>query len=238
MLRPARFLFTACLTMTLAATWPERTTAAEGEAQVQDLAQVRATSWVTTAQWSRRPDSYVLQVVLDASRFARERAAANPATPVPTRQLPRPAPPRDGVLGIAPDDGRGSLFIGNTIANLRGLDPVLSCGRVLTLVSGRRTDGPSTPTPPEPSYINQPYPARYVDRRVEVWLLKANGTQILPATYSCDAGRRGAPTPPPVEITYEFPLAEGAQAVAVAVRIGDNFYIEKLQPQAPAPAVL
>jgi hypothetical protein len=42
---------------------------------------------------------------------------------------------------------RGSLFIGNTIANLRGLDPTFG-GRTLTLVDGRRQPLDSSPPAP------------------------------------------------------------------------------------------
>src|SRR5690606_11374452 len=38
--------------------------------------------------------------------------------------------------GVVQD--RASYFIGNTIANLRGLDPYIPCGRMLTLIDGRR----------------------------------------------------------------------------------------------------
>jgi hypothetical protein len=85
--------------------------------------------------------------------------------------------------------------------------------------------------------MNQPYPPKLKDPRVDVWLLKADGTQILPATYSCDLTRRGADkSRPHAEISYEFPLASTAQAVAAAIRIEDRYFIQKLQPTAE-PAV-
>jgi len=238
-------LFAACLTMIVAATWPKATTAAEGETQAQDLAQVKAADQVMAARWARRPDAYVLQVVVAPSQVttARAQATADPTAPVAAQERPQPfgmlPPPTISIAGAGPGQDRGSFFIGNTIASLRGLDPTF-CGRVLTLVrDARSAGGQPTPTPPIPLSVNQPYPPRIRDGRVEVWLLKADGTQILPATYSCDKGPRAAPTEsPPVEITYEFPLASGEQAVAAAIRIGENYYIEKLQPLTPKPAAL
>ncbi len=54
--------------------------------------------------------------------------------------------PTPNMVGdVSPD--RGAIFIRNTIANLRGLDPVFGC-RTLTLVDGRRVVGgqPSAPS--------------------------------------------------------------------------------------------
>jgi hypothetical protein len=244
---PARLLLAASVTMMVAANSPGGAVAAESEAPVQDLPQVRASGLVTAANWARRPDTYVLQIMIDSSAFASRRAnaavvPAAPVAPVATAGA-RPDPERGD---------RGSFFIGNTIANLRGLDPVF-CGRTLTLVNGRRvadgqpTPAPATPVPAVPTTaapavppsVNQPYPPRIKDGRVEVWLLKADGTQILPVTYSCDKGPRRSPTESPdVEVRYEFPLAGGEQAVAAAIRIGDSYYIEKLRPPVPKPAAL
>jgi hypothetical protein len=71
---------------------------------------------------------------------------------------------------------------------------------------------------------------------VSVWLLRADGTQIVtrvpwtnPAPEKCDI-RCNA-----IEVLYRFSIAEGSQAVAAAVRIGDDYYIEKLKPLEPAP---
>jgi hypothetical protein len=73
--------------------------------------------------------------------------------------------------------------------------------------------------------------------RVEVWLLGADGTHIPPATYNCAYSSRQPQTPSDiVSIWYGFPLADSTQAVAAAIRIDDDFYIEKLQPLATAAA--
>jgi hypothetical protein len=244
----AKLLFAASVTVMVAATSPGGAIAAADEGQAQDLAQVSAAEQVMSAQWTRRLDSYVLQVVVDPSRFARGRAQATADPPAPVADQERQPvplmtlPPTLNAAATEPARDRGSFFIGNTIANLRGMDP-LFCGRTLTLVNGRRVAGqttpapPTTPTPPKVT-VNQPYPPRMKYGSVEVWLLKADGTQILPATYSCDTRPGVAPAAAPIEITYEFPLADGAQAVAAAVRIGDNYYIEKLQPPVPKPAAL
>jgi hypothetical protein len=68
--------------------------------------------------------------------------------------------------------------------------------------------------------------------RVQVWLLKADGTQVFSA--------HGSPPPTPKELNgvrtisyslnYSFPLAESREAVAMVVRINDEFYIDKLTP--------
>ena len=57
-----------------------------------------------------------------------------------------------------------------------------------------------------------------------MWLLRADGTQILPAGYSCTNNRAS------IDVQYRFPVDDSADAVAAAVRIDSNFHIEKLQP--------
>lgn len=228
---PAKLLFAACLTMIAATGWPGGATAAE-DAQALDLTQVRATGPVTAAQWARQPDSYALHIVYDPSRSAaRQQAAADrPASVAAT-----PAPVDGNTAAAGQSQDRGSFFIGNAIANLRDLAPAF-CGRTLTLVDGRRVTDRQPAPAPTPIGVNQPYPPKFKYGVVEVWLLKADGTQILPATYSCDVATRPANGATPVEITYEFPLAGGEQAAAAAFRIDGNYYIEKLQPLAPRPA--
>lgn len=232
-----------CLATILAVAGPTVTPAAETGVLTQDLVNIRASDLVTTALWSRLPDSYTLQVVLDRERYdakrraiAAEKAAANPA--------PAPPPDRAGATAGVTRDSYSGFFIGNTIANLRGLDPVFGC-RTLTLVDGRRvvatTQGapPAPPKPPAPpaarppEMVNQPYPPRIKESRIEVWLLNPDGSQIPPVAYSCDSDAR---TSPGIWVEYKFPLADGAKAVAAAVRIDDAFYIEKLQPLEPKPA--
>lgn len=241
--QPAKLLFAACLTMIIAATLPGGATAAENEAPAQDLVQVKTSDQVMAARWVMRPDSYVLQVVLDPARYTgRAGKAANPPVAVAGQERPPnpaiPVPPGGRTEGASPGEDRGRFFIGNTIANLRGLSPWFTCGRTLSLIDARRpADGPPpAPPSPEPSYVKQPWPPRFKDSRVEVWLLKADGTQILPTTYGCDAGPR-PPTPPahPVEISYEFTLADGGRAVAAVIRIDDSFYIDKLQSLVAKP---
>jgi hypothetical protein len=172
----------------------------------QDLVKVRESGSVGAALWTRRADSYTLQLVYGAS------------------------------------GSRGSFFIGNTIANLRGLDPVFG-GRMLTLVDGRRmvrqSDGSAVPNPVPPATA-QPVATQATPRAPkspdQVWLLRSNGTQILPNYRS--------PEPDPAkcgvrciaqEVTYKFSLADGDEAVAAVVRVDDEYYVEKLQPLKPAP---
>lgn len=227
-------LFAAGLAIT-ATSGLECASAAEAGAQAQDLVQVTATGPVTTAQWERRADSYTLHFTYDPSRSAAARQLATTVVVIDTS-----APVASNQASGEPMD-RGSYFIRNTVANLRGLDPAF-CGRTLTLVDGRRPTGGQTPPAVRPApaptstpmSVNQPYPPKIRYGSIEVWLLKADGTQILPVTYSCDVAARPATGQTPVEITYEFPLAESEQAVAAAIRVDGNYYIEKLQRPAAA----
>ncbi len=220
--RPAKLLFRACLMTMLAAAGFTNLHAAESAASTQVLLEEDIPDQVTTAHLTRLPDAYILRVVLDrpASPARSERASAD-----------RPAPAAVvGANDATPTRvNRDSFFIGNTIANLRGLDPMFGC-RTLSLIDGRRTTDVQQAAPPSPSpAMNQPYPPKLKDQRVDVWLLKADGTQILPATYSCDWARPvSAKSRPHAEITYEFPRASTDQAVAVAIRIEDRYFIEKL----------
>jgi hypothetical protein len=100
----------------------------------------------------------------------------------------------------------------------------LTDGRALKLVDGRRlTQVSATPAAAQSQPARQP--------EVAVWLLRADGTQLVT--------RMPRTTPPPescvircnaIEIQYRFSIAEATQAVAAAIRIGDDFYIEKLEP--------
>jgi hypothetical protein len=228
--RPARFLFSAGLAMTAWLGVSGIAAAAEGEASAQVLVQLDIPDQVTTAHWTRLTDAYVLKVVID-----------RPATPARSESATADQPAVSTSAQMERSE-RSSFFIGNTITNLRGLDPAFGC-RTLTLIDGRRVVGARQPTAaapppgpapaPSPQSVNQPYPPQLKDPRVEVWLLKADGTQILPATYSCDLTRRGPDkSRPHAEISYEFPLAITEHAVAAAIRIEDRYFIQKLQPAA------
>jgi hypothetical protein len=226
-MRRSRFLSSAGLAMMV---WVASgiATAAEGEASAQVLVQLDIPDQVTAAHWTKLPDGYVLKVVIDRPAIpARSESATADLPAVSTStQMERP----DGF----------SFFTGNPTANLRGLDPAFGC-RTLTLDAGRRVVGAPQPTAaslppgpapaPSPQTMDQPYPPKLKDPRVEVWLLKADGTQILPASYSCDLTRRGPDkSRPHAEISYEYPLAIAGQAVAAAIRIEDRYFIQKLQP--------
>lgn len=198
-------------------------TAAEDVATQQELAGVKASNQVLSASWKREPDSYTLQIVLDRSRYSARSGR-------PASMQPQAAPPSSAT---APS--YSSYFIGNAIANLRGLDPWIACGRTLTMVDGRRiVQGRPTPAPaPTPS--GPPDALIGKERRVEVWLLRADGTHITPANYSCEDPSRTSPGRPDVSISYGYSIADSAQAVAAAVRIDNEYFIEKLQPLTPAP---
>jgi hypothetical protein len=80
-----------------------------------------------------------------------------------------------------------------------------------------------TAVPPRP----QAQPAH-----VQVWLLRPDGTQILPLRQSSppEPARLTCPRCISYEVSYTFPLAAGREAVAAAVMINDDFYIDRLTP--------
>jgi hypothetical protein len=256
MKQPAKRLFAACLTTVFAGAGSGVIAAAEGAAATRELVNVRAAGQVT-ANWTRQPDFYALQVVMETSRPGPPRAST--ATNLNAEEMRQlgvasagealqklvppyvPAMPTANTVGDVSAE-RNSFFIGNTIANLRGLDPAFGC-RTLTLVDGRRVVGgpppaspaPVTPAPPVP--LVQSYPPAIKHRRIEVWLLRGDGTQILPAAYTCvlqPAAPGAAASPSSAgpgrseEFTYRYSVADGPQAVAAAIRIDNDFYIEKL----------
>lgn len=228
MKRVAAPMFAVCSIACFASIGAEVTDPAEAGAALQDLPSVKSSNQIMDAQWVRQPDSYVILLVLDRSKYSgrTKAAAAQQALPVNTPTL---VVDQKGVAGAIRAGDRSAFFLGNTIANLRGLDPWLACNRTLTMIDGRRTVA-GQPPPPAPPTVS-----REKERRVEVWLLRSDGSQILPADYTCDAGPV-FPARNNVEISYRYPVADGAQAAAVAVRIDETFYIEKLQLLASAPA--
>mgnify|MGYP005812401365 CR=1 FL=1 len=66
--------------------------------------------------------------------------------------------------------------------------------------------------------------------QVTLWLLAGDGT-VIPVSR---ARSLGAKTPraadAPIEVAYSVPLASGERAVAAAIRVDDDFFIEALQP--------
>lgn len=239
-----RAMIVTCLTAVVAAAGCGAAAAADGATPTQELTSVKAAERVMAARWTKQPDSYVLLVALDKSR-GKNRQGANATVVVNGEDSPvPPLPPSPPAAPPAPAAGdtlqrvdRGPFFIGNTIANLRGMDPTFGC-RTLTLVDRRTVGSGQRPAPPErlPGQMDQPYPPRHKESRIEAWLLKADGSQILPTVYSCDVAAVYPQTSNSVEVSYVFPAADSAQAVAVAIRIDDDFYIEKLQPLEPKPA--
>jgi hypothetical protein len=227
MMRPARLLLASCLAAT-AASVSGFATGAEGVEAQQELVNVKVAKHVLSAVWTRQPDSYTLQVVIDRSMPAVMvdiSAALRSLPPDTSRSQPQPIPLwQEDALDR---QDRGSLFIARTIANLRSQDASL-CGRTLTIVDGRRT----APAQQAQAPATVPFPFGFIDQRVQVWLLDAGGTLIQNATYHCDDPGRNSPDRRDFSITYGYSLADGAQAIAAAIRIGDEFYIEKLKPLA------
>lgn len=170
--------------------------------------------------WTRRVDEYTLQ-------FFGTKAAPRINTMLPAQPAPVQAARPDDAAGM----NRSSFFIGNTIANLRGLDPTFGC-RTLTLIDGRRTvnSGDATAavreSPPPPPPKPEPTPTGLIGiNQMQVWLLNRDGTIVMPQRQSqananyCDTG-----------IVYGFESAAARGAVAVAFTDGEHYYVQKLQP--------
>jgi hypothetical protein len=196
--------------------------AADSAVLAQDLLKAGASDKALSAVWTRRPDSYTLQVVFD-----------------PYRYVAGPAQVRTQSVSTQAEYGaeRGSYFIGSSIANLRCLDPLFG-GRTLTLIEGRRAvQGSGTTT--APAQAPQAPPVRPAPRteptpEVQVWLLRADGRQILPLPRSAAVVPAGTCMPGiSGEVLFRFDVAEGEQAIAAAIKIDDEYHIEKLLPLAP-----
>lgn len=234
MRRSEKIMVGVCLVIFTALAGAEVTTATPEAIATQDLVKVSASEQVMAASWTRLPDAYILQVVLDPATY-NGTGRSTPAVELQKTAAPEPKPASQQHEAGANSPEGNAFFISQTIANLRGRDPWIQCGRTLTLVEGRRAaDGQPVARPdPTLAYLNQPYPPTFKERRVDTWLLKADGTQILPTTYSCAmtiASRE------PVRISYRFSIAAGEHAVAAAIRIDDDYFIEKLQPLEAKPA--
>lgn len=68
--------------------------------------------------------------------------------------------------------------------------------------------------------------------RVQVWLLNADGSQVsLPSQFM--PANPGPPKCGPrcisYEVSFSFPLDAGKQAVAAAIQINDDFFIDQLE---------
>jgi hypothetical protein len=226
MKRRRHVLVSACLAIG-AGTAVVAATVAEDAVLAQDLVSVRASNKVAAAIWTHRPDSYTLQVVLAHSPYQRltTAAAVAPATSTPQES--------EGVNGSS---DRSSFFIGNTIANLRCMDPAFG-DRTLTLVDGRRVVPGSSPpasTAPSVPATQRPMAAAppSAPPRIQVWLLRSDGTQIIPSSVWTEfPTAKGCGTQSRTnEVLYRFPLRESAQAAAVAISVDDQYFIEKLRP--------
>jgi len=70
---------------------------------------------------------------------------------------------------------------------------------------------------------------------VHVWLLTANGAQISATSVSRPDPMKFGMRTIAAEYSYSFPRWLNGQAVAAAIQIGDDFYIEKLNTLADQP---
>lgn len=62
---------------------------------------------------------------------------------------------------------------------------------------------------------------------LQIWLLRADGTLILPQRTELPDLARVTLRTNTLDATYSFPLSAGTEAVAVAMRLDDGFYINK-----------
>ena len=226
-------IFGVCLVTFMAGGPCTSATAAEDPVVAQDLVNVRASASIAASLWTRRPDSYTLQVAFPAATGCGASAPRANPPPAAVQQ------PSLEAAQQAPQDSQnldGSLrFIGSTIANLRGLDPTFGC-RTLFLVEGRRVV-PATSPPVVSRAVEQPAPQKpevALPKRtpsVQAWLLRADGSLITPVAVSTEVSYAyGCKVNCPVSgKQYRFSLAEGEQAVAVAINVDDEYYIEKLK---------
>lgn len=240
---PRYLLFSAVLGIATISTHAAGAEAAVAETQspvvlAQDLLSVRDAGKVRAAIWTRRPDYYTLQLVMP-------RGLLRASVPFTIRNL-RDVDPRN--VDYAGE--RGSYFTGATIANLRGLDPDFG-DRTLVLTDGRRSAASSVASPApaleevdvtgvriRPPVVRQGTTTPRDPPKIQVWLLGADGSAIRPSWQS--------PVPTPQtgcgpacladEVLYRFASADGARAVAAAISIDGQYYIEKLQPLEPKPA--
>jgi hypothetical protein len=204
MKRPAQLLLT-CLATFGAGAESMVASAADGAVVAQDLVKPRTSYLVMAAIWARQPDSYTLKIVLDRAKHAAKQRAIVDANKARLAANPQPAP-----TALPSGDGidRGGMFIADTIATLRGIDPWFHCGRIPTPIDGRNA-------------------LQDREHKVEAWLLRSDGTQVLPEGYSCQVD------PEAVEVEYTFSTADSQRAVAAAIRIEGDYFIEKLQSLEP-----
>jgi hypothetical protein len=238
MMKSGHQLFSACLATFVAAGFHVVSAAEEVPVVAQDLVNVRASTSIAAALWTRRPDSYTLQIAfIPVSHNGCP--ALKPAPAAASTQQP------NAVVEMPVID-RSTFFIGNTIASLRDLDPCFGT-RTLFQVDGRRVVSGTSP-PDSSRTVEQPVAQKSVvapptvvvppkgPPGIQVWLLGAEGAQISPVAvatensyaYGCkincpESGKQ-----------YRFPLLEGAQATAVVISVDGVYYIEKLQSLEPA----
>jgi hypothetical protein len=180
--------------------------AADSPVFEQPLRKAMSSDQITTAVLKQEGNEHTVRISLDREKF-NERERAIKATHEAQRADHPPTAPTDAE--------RSSFFIGDTLNDLRGLTLWWPCGA--------RTIGARLPNGPT-GKVQQ----FEKDNRVTVWLLKSDGTQIMPTTYHCT---EGAAT---VDVEYHFTIPERERPVAAAVRIDKEFFIEQIQSPAQA----
>jgi hypothetical protein len=71
--------------------------------------------------------------------------------------------------------------------------------------------------------------AKPFPERLQIWLLRADGTMITPVGIATPRSSNARESPV-IEVLYSYPLSAGKEAVAVAMKFDDQFLIEELVP--------
>ncbi|HEY4340803.1 MAG TPA: hypothetical protein VGM97_12735 [Steroidobacteraceae bacterium] len=76
-------------------------------------------------------------------------------------------------------------------------------------------------------FNNAPTATKHMD--AQIWLLRADGSNISPTgRWETPPSKKNCVRCLGYEVEYSFPLSGSSEAVAVAMGVSDNFFIEKL----------
>jgi hypothetical protein len=204
--------------------------AAEDSLTAQELSRPLASGKVSASVWSRQNDAYSLQLLVPTfiGKTVSCLRALDPAFGTRTLSTPavqtQVAPATRALPPMIGDQAPPSAIVNVADALLKLVPQNISTYQPVMVAPA--------PDAPMVAFVQKK------PKVVQVWLLRADGTQILPVSRtemtctervaqskSLDAAHRFND-----EIVYRFPVADSEQAIAAAIRIDDEYYIEKLQP--------
>jgi hypothetical protein len=102
-------------------------------------------------------------------------------------------------------------------------------GKVGSVLWTRRTDQYTLQVVFPRSYRMLPKQPPATNPAVQAWLLKADGTLIAAARRTVSMPGQSSGNLPD-EVLYSIPLSAGQEAVAVALMIDSDYYIQELKP--------